>query len=218
MLRHPQNTNLHIHADDLFEGLPVMIEKGPFVTEYLVALKRTIDLTLNQYSRVFAFRVDLRLPTNGSAPGYACTNAILNRFLESFKAKIKHNRYMARQKNKYAHECTVRYVWAREIGRNDRPHYHLLFLLNHDAFYTLGRINSDSDNMYSRLNEAWASALGLSLEAIAGLVHVPENPVYRLHRDNLEAQRALFYRASYLCKSATKRFGDGNHGFGHSRG
>lgn len=75
-----------------------MIEKGPFVTEYLVALKRTIDLTLNQYSRVFAFRVDLRLPTNGSAPGYACTNAILNRFLESFKAKIKHNRYMARQK------------------------------------------------------------------------------------------------------------------------
>jgi hypothetical protein len=27
----------------------------------------------------------------------------------------------------------------------------------------------------------------------------------------------LFYRASYLCKSATKAYGDGQHGFGASR-
>lgn len=29
MLRHPHNTNLHLHHDDTFEGLPVMVEKGP---------------------------------------------------------------------------------------------------------------------------------------------------------------------------------------------
>ncbi|HCS8192685.1 inovirus Gp2 family protein [Pseudomonas aeruginosa] len=218
MLRHPSNSNLHLHYGSTYMGFPVQSAKGALVQEYLYRLKVTMEKALDNYPRVFAFRVDLRLPVNEHGFGCVGTNGAIERFLESFKAKIRHNRYMARQKNKYAHECTVRYVWAREIGRNDRPHYHLLFLLNHDAFCTLGKISSDSDNMRSRLNQAWASALGLSLDAVAGLVHVPENPVYHLHRDNLEAQRALFYRASYLCKSATKRFGDGSHGFGCSRG
>ena len=54
MLRHPDNTNLHLHREDTFEGLPVMVEKGPFVRQYLSRLKRTIDLALSQYSRVLA--------------------------------------------------------------------------------------------------------------------------------------------------------------------
>jgi hypothetical protein len=49
------------------------------------------------------------------------------------------------------------------------------------------------------------------------LVEVPPNPFYYLNRGELEGQAAFFYRASYLCKSATKVFGDGSHGFGCSR-
>ncbi|AIG03213.1 hypothetical protein HZ99_13950 [Pseudomonas fluorescens] len=43
------------------------------------------------------------------------------------------------------------------------------------------------------------------------------NPYYHLHRDDLARQADFFYRARYLCKSATKIFGNGSHSFGCSR-
>jgi len=218
MLRHPQNPNLHIHTDDLFEGLPVMVDKGPFVTEYLDALKRTISKALAQYPRVLAFRVDLRFPLFIEFPEYAYTNQTISRFIESFKAKIEHNREIAREKNPYAHGSKVCYVWAREIGMRERPHYHMLILLNRDAFFTLGRLQSETPNMIKRLQEAWASALGLQLDQVRGLVEFPANSTFRIDRGDIEALANLFHRASYLCKAATKHFGDGCHGFGCSRG
>ncbi|QIE89846.1 inovirus Gp2 family protein [Pseudomonas nitroreducens] len=218
MLRHPQNTNLHIHTDPHFEGLPVMVEKGPFISEYLGTLKSTIDLALGQYSRLLAFRADLHLPLGIDLPEYAYTNAVIREFWGSFKAKIEHNRDMARKQNPYAHGCRVRYVWAREVGAKQRPHYHLLILLNRDAFYTVGRLQSESPNMIIRLQEAWASALGLQVDQVNGLVEIPDNATYRMERGDLDALAKLFHRASYLCKVATKRFGDGCHGFGCSRG
>ena len=44
-------------------------------------------------------------------------NAIIERFIESFKAKIRHNRQLAFLANKYAHDTVVRYVWTREVGQ-----------------------------------------------------------------------------------------------------
>lgn len=216
MLRHPDNTNLIIHYEATFQGLPVMADKGPFIREYLGALKQAIDRALAQYPRVLAFRVDLRLPAMTQLPDYAYTNRVISLFLESFKAKIKHNREMARKANPYAHDSNVRYVWAREQGQGGRPHYHLVILLNQDAFYTVGKLSSDNENMFHRLQAAWASALRLSVHEVSGLVEVPENATYRLRRDD-EAYRELFRRASYLCKTATKVFGDGCHGFDTSR-
>lgn len=217
MRRHPDNTNLHLHSGGSFEGFPIQADKGPFVYEYLHRLGVTMASALADYPRVFAFRVDLRLPSILQFPEQAYTNSVIDLFLKSFKAKIKHNRYMAARNNKRAHGCRVRYVWAREVGSYGRPHYHLLVLLNQDAFYTLGRRDSQNDNMYRRLDEAWASALGVSVEAVSGLVHEPDNAVYRLHRHDQGGQAELFNRASYLCKTATKVYGDGNHAFGASR-
>lgn len=220
MSRHPDNTNLHLHHDNTFDGLPVMVEKGPFIEQYLARLKRTIDLTLSQYSRVMAFRVDLRLPAGIDLPDYAYTNEVISRFIESFKAKVEHDRQRARTRSPYAHDCKVRYVWARE-GRI-RPHYHLLILLNRDAYYTLGRMHSNAANMINRLQEAWGSALGLSIDLRDGLVEIPNNAAYRINRDVRLGQEDklpdLFRRASYLCKAATKAYGDCHHGFGCSRG
>ncbi len=113
-----------------------MFDKGPFIQEYLEALDVTIKSVLNEYPRVLAYRVDLRFPAYGYLPCDAYTNAVIGRFLDSFKAKIKHNRDMARRSSGYAHDCRVRYVWAREIAGGGRPHYHLVILLNQDAFYT----------------------------------------------------------------------------------
>ncbi len=218
MTHHPYTTGLNLYYDTTYAGMPIQFDKGPFIQQYLASLNLTIWRALNEYSRVLAFRVDLRLPDHDWLPHDAYTNAVIGRFLESFKAKIKHNRDMSRRASGYAHDCRVRYVWAREVAGSGRPHYHLVILLNGDAFYGLGKIGSENDNMRSRMDEAWASALGVPVGAVSGLVEVPDNPVYRLRRDDPESYRALFYRASYLCKTATKVYGDGQHAFGCSRG
>lgn len=217
MIRHPENTNLTLHRETAYQGLAVQVGKGPFVCEYLNRLQQTMARALAEYPRVFAFRIDLRLPTETQLPDYAFTNEVIERFIASFKAKIKHNRSQARQLNKYAHDSKVRYVWAREHGEHGKPHHHLAILLNRDAFTALGKFEAGRENMFNRLVEAWASALGLSVEAVKGLVEIPTNPFYYLNRDRPEGQAAFFHRTSYLCKSATKVFGDGSHGFGCSR-
>jgi hypothetical protein len=221
-LRHSGNTNLHLYDLPTYDGMPVMLPAGPFIREYLFRLKQTIDLALDQHSRVLAFRVDLRLPLGIDLPDYAYTNEVISRFIDSFKAKIEHNRAKSRERNPYAHDSKVRYVWAREIGERGRPHYHLLILLNQEAYYTVGWLKSKASNINNRMKEAWASALGLSVDEVRGLVNIPPNAEYRIVRNvrsgDVDELPALFYRASYLCKAATKSYGDHQRGFDTSRG
>ncbi len=218
MRRHPQNHNLHIHHDHTYQGLPVMHEKGPFIREHLQRLYDTMQRALDEHPRTFAFRVELKFPSSGMLPSYAFRNEVISRFFESFKAKIEHSRGMAKRRNRYAHPCTVRYIWVREIASSDRPHYHLVIFLNKDAYSVLGYFQSEGRNVFNRLEEAWASALRLPREAVAGLVHVPQNPGYYISRDDEQSQAEFFRRASYLCKTATKMYGDRQHSFGASRG
>jgi hypothetical protein len=218
MQRHPSNRNLSIHYGETFEGLPIMVSKGPFIYEHLKKLKLTIERALVQYPRVFAFRCDLRFPTHVQVIDQACSNAAIGAFMESFKAQIESNRNAAARLNPYAHTSEVRYVWAREQGQGSRVHhYHLLILLNQDAFYTVGRLGSENSNMFHRLEQAWAYALKLPVAAVQGLVEVPFNAEYRIHRNDAVGQAALFERASYLCKEATKPLGNGYHVFDCSR-
>ncbi|WP_298184683.1 inovirus Gp2 family protein [uncultured Pseudomonas sp.] len=217
MQRHNQNHNLIIHEGSGYCGLPIQGDKGPFFQQYLRRLRDTVEQAVQQYSRVLAFRVDLRFPAGIDLPECYYLNQVVERFLESFKAKIRHNRRMARVDNKNAHDSNVRFVWAREVGLYGRPHYHMAILLNFDAFNALGKFETGRGNMFNRLEQAWASALGLSVEAVRGLVEIPANPAYCVRRNDPQSQAEFFYRASYLCKVATKVYGNGLHGFGASR-
>jgi len=217
MLRHHQNKNLLIHYESDYCGLPVQGDKGPFFKQYLERLRGVIDNALQQYSRVLAFRIDLRFPVGVNLPECHYTNKVIGRFMKSLKAKISNNREKARQENKYAHDSIVRCIWVREFGSNGKPHYHMAILLNFDAFNALGKFETGRDNMFNRLEQAWASALGLSVEAVRGLVEIPANSAYCLRRNDPQSQADFFYRASYLCKVATKVYGNGQHGFGASR-
>ncbi|EOZ4878947.1 inovirus Gp2 family protein [Pseudomonas aeruginosa] len=221
-LRHPDNNNLSLYYDDTYDGLPVMSETGPFIREYLSDLKHTIDLALAEYPRVFAFRVDLRLPRGIELPDYAYTNQVISDFFESFTRKIRYDQERVRQRDGYARGCKVRYAWAREVPRGGWPHYHVLILLNRDAYYTVGKLRSARVNMINRMEESWASALGLSLGQVSGLVNIPKNAEYRVdryvHRGEEDELPELFHRASYLCKVATKSYGDRQRGFDTSRG
>jgi len=229
-LRHPANTNLHLHYDDTFAGFPVQKEKGPYIREYLSDLKHTIELSLAEYPRVLAFRVDLRLPQGVELPDYAYTNQVISRLFESFTKRIQYHQKRVAERG-CSRGCKVRYVWSREIGQEGKQHYHVLILLNRDAYYTLGRLGSERANMISRIEQSWASALGLSMYEVDGLVHIPDNPTYRIDRQPRKRRVSgsdckvlvdelpdLFHRASYLCKVATKSYGDRQRGFGTSRG
>ncbi|MDZ4194264.1 MAG: inovirus Gp2 family protein [Pseudomonas sp.] len=217
MNRHPENSNLILHHEPHYQGLPVQVQKGPFITQYLDRLYTTMSRALDEYSRVLAFRVDLRFPASMDLADLSTANQALSRFFESLKAQIKHNRQIAGQSNERVHESNVRYVWVRESGQFGRPHYHLVIFLNFDAYCCLGKYELGRDNLFNRLHKAWGSALGLPVEAVVGLVELPKNAGYVLRRDNLEEIAGFYYRASYLCKVATKQYGDWQHAFGRSR-
>lgn len=221
-LRHPDNTNLSLYYDDTYDDFPLQVDKGPFIREYLSRLRHTIELAMAEYPRLLAFRVDLRLPRNLNLPDYAYTNEVISRFFESFKAKIEYDRIKARELSRFSRRSRVRYVWSRELGREGRPHYHVLILLNHDAYHVVGKLRSRRANNLRRMEEAWASALGLSVEQMDGLVNIPERATYRIYRnasrDKGDELSELFHRASYLCKAATKSYGDRQRGFDTSRG
>jgi hypothetical protein len=220
-LRHPANSNLSLHYGETFEGSPLMSDKGPFIRDYLTVLKHTIELAMAQYPRVLAFRVDLRLPQGIELPDYAYTNLVISRFFESFTKKIQYHQERVGERG-YARGCKVRYVWSREIGQGGKQHYHLLILLNRDAYYTVGRLGSERVNMISRIEESWAGALGVAVGQAEGLVHIPKHAEYRVdrhvRRGDLDELSELFHRASYLCKVATKSFGNRQRGFGASKG
>lgn len=217
MQRHPTNPNLILYFESSYQGSPVQESKGPFIRQYLRTLHRTINRAATKYREVFAFRFDGRLPAWFKYMPQSYQNEVIDKFIESFKAKTKHNRQKAFRKNRKSHDTTVRYVWTREVGQRGRPHYHFAILLNKDAFYKMGRYAPGEDNMYNRLHEAWASALGIPLDDVWGLIEIPENACYYIRGDDQASFDKFFFRASYLCKAATKTYGDGSHGFGASR-
>lgn len=215
--RLPSNPNLRYWHDDTYDGYPLMIEKGPFIEQYLEKLYRTLQYALSDYARVFAFRYDLRLPCGKQLPDDALTNKLIQRFKDSFDEQIDWDRQCARNRNRSAHDTCVRHFWVREVGEKGRPHYHCIVFLNRDAYRSLGHIDSDRKNMCSRLELAWARALRLPVADIPGAVHIPRQSTFHLTRHDYPGHDEFFRRSSYLCKAATKLFGDGQHGCGGSR-
>lgn len=212
------NKNHRLHVDDTYRGMPVLSSSLPMMKEYLQSLHMVVEKAVNEYGRIFAFRVDLRLPDSMVYEDLASSSAVVSRFIESIKAKIKHNREIARNSGGLVHDTRVRYFWVREIGEQGKVHYHFVVLLNGHAYNWLGDFRSVGGNMANRICEAWTSALGIAVEYAKPLVHFPENPSYMLRRDDPVSVAAFFQRASYLCKARTKQYGSGHHGYGASRG
>ncbi len=218
MNRHIHNPNLLLHIDDSYAGYPVQCSAGPLITAYLERIQEVTRQALAEHPRTFAFRLDLRFPQDYSGP-WLEGNEVITRFFESFKAKIRANRDRASRTLKHAHDCTVRYVWCREYSdREQRPHYHAVIFLNHDAFCSLGQFRQGRDNLFNRLHEAWASALALPVAQVAGLVEFPSQSTWHLQTRDSTALADFFYRTSYLAKAHTKYYFASVHSLGSSRG
>lgn len=198
--------------------MPVLYESGAMVEGLLRVLSGVLSCALSDCGKVFAFRFDLRMPLDFNAGSEFLSNYLVSRFVASLKAKISHNRDMARKHRGVFHETKVRYFWVREVGDEGRVHYHFIVLLNGHAFNWLGCYRSSKENMANRIWGAWSSALGVGVEVASGLVHFPENPTYLMRSDDQASIDAFFRRASYLCKARTKLHAFGRHVYGSSRG
>lgn len=213
--RIPSNTNLTAFTARNYRGYRVLANHCPLAREYLDVTFGVLEHALWQHPRTFAFRVDLHLPG-----GYDFSDSkVISRFWNSLRSKIKSD-FLRKSKSGRVHPSELNYIWARECP-DGKPHYHLVVLLNADAYDCLGRMDAYEGNLAAMVKQAWTSALGRSgdLKAVSVLVHFPQNAEYRIDRgfQSWQADFAdLFYRASYLTKIRTKVFGNQKNTFGHS--
>lgn len=223
-LRHPLNDKLRLFYDETFYGYSVgQYEGGPLIENYL---ERSL-LMLNTVTRInyntFAFRIELRFPDAQPRLPMHNNNDVLARFIRFFKYELK------KAKTKYS--TKLRYLWAREQANSDKPHYHLMILLNKNAFDSLGVFASDEydiysrDNLYHRMMRAWLKAMGYDHDdpRFQQLVNVSKDHLTKepwtciLHRHDRHAMDEAMYMASYLCKAYSKTLGEGVHVFNASQ-
>ncbi|WP_017429371.1 YagK/YfjJ domain-containing protein [Vreelandella jeotgali] len=220
--RHPLNPKLRLHYEHTFHGAPVFQHPAaPLVTNYLETTWRVLHDALDARLRTLAIRLDLRFPQRMPAGPMHADNACLSRFFTALQRELKaaHTRY----------QPDLRYVWCREQNNSDKPHYHLLLLLNYDAFRLLGHFAPCADgqyhqpNLYHRCVRSWQDAIGMHGQSMQGLVNVAQDQltraygVHRLDRGDIEAFRTVFCISSYLCKLYSKPVGTGVRGFGSSQ-
>ncbi|MFA9287915.1 inovirus Gp2 family protein [Comamonas sp. SY3] len=216
MKRNPLNTNHHLHHEPFYQGHEVQINHGPLIKENLARSLNCFEKALSKYPRVCSMRFDLHIPDNYFSAGLN-DNDLINKFFSSLRSQIQSSQSRSRKLGNRVHDTDVRYTWGREVSSTGRVHYHINLLLNNDAYAHIGKFNLDNDNMYSRIHKAWASALGVVMNDLVGLIHIPQNPTYLITKDDAQSFDEAFFRSSYLCKLETKEFGHGFHTFGCSR-
>lgn len=208
--------HLTLIAQPVYEGFALLPVNGPHVLQYLERLISVVDAALAQSSKIFAIRIDLHLPQLfDGQPEYS--NQVIESFVKAMRARIDSEKQRRLRSNSRVSEPQFRYVWAREQVSAAQPHYHLLLIFNANFFQQLGRVDDDF-GLSGMIFAAWASVIGLPIEQVRQFVHFPKQPAYFVDRDNEESQSALLMRASYLCKSASKRWSDGFHVYGASKG
>tara|TARA_R110002012_G_scaffold106831_1_gene248108 strand:- start:5024 stop:5728 length:705 start_codon:yes stop_codon:yes gene_type:complete len=218
--RHPANPALKLFWECRYQSMRVLNHEGPLIENYLEILLRIINQASQDCPRLFAARIDLRFPTHGYS-GYIGTE---NVYIGTFIQRLQWELDIAG--TKFPHK--MRYVWCREQVNSSHHHYHLLILLNKDAYRAIGQYKASSDgyfdheNLYHRIVRSWSYAINWPEQCMGGLVHVGEDEVqdtpyqWIINRGDQAAFADLFYGASYLCKAYSKPIGQGFRCFGSS--
>ena len=242
--RVPGSPQLRLYYESQYRGWSVSQQAhyGGLIENYLKRTWEVIDAALTEYPRVYAVRVDLRYPQCYPAE-LSRDNHCMKQFFyylqwELDRANHKYPtrvhyvwaREQSRSPNPHYHllllfnRDAINYMgWPQS---SDEGGYH-------------------RNNLFHSIVRAWAYALGLANDpGINGLVEYGKKSQYdrddpyggdehcsqRGHTghstgeyrvsckpaDGYELAR-LHYRASYLCKAYSKRFGEGTHCFGSSR-
>ncbi|PTL89140.1 hypothetical protein C6W88_11460 [Halomonas litopenaei] len=178
--RHPLRKHLTCHWANTYRGYHVKQDrkKGPLVLNYLNEAFALIKYLQSKYYHTFGFRVDLHTPEKMTDPLKYDHNGLIRKFQDRLQAEL--NRASGKRSAKlhaiWAREKLDRVWMKRKRRRGDKildpdkakPHYHVLILVNGDAFRHLGsyKPTPESDGQYlsntmaHRVIRAWAFALG----------------------------------------------------------
>ena len=212
-----------------FESLLLAAEKkyDSRLSRYM--LRRSLAVISNyleNYNRVFALRADLRfaqshVPDEPDLP--TCfqkdDEKAITRAIESLKSQLREEH---KRSGRAGEPVPLGYIWARERVTGEHPHYHLVLLFDKEVYAYLGNYTeSDADNMATRIQKAWCSAIGLDYPEYAYLPHFPKNHSAWFTRDDALTLSADYYdfllRVAYLSKEYSKDFHDGYRNFGTSQ-
>jgi len=240
--RVPNSPQLRLYHEVYYGGWPVsqQPEYGGLVENYLHRSWEVIANALTDYPRVFAVRVDLRYPQ--SWPREWCTdNHCLKRFFESLQRELDNAGL------KYPTRLHYIWAREQDRSPRPHYHLLLMLnqdAISQIGTYMPCQIGGyHRHNLFHRIARAWCYALGLDNDDQAeGLVHYAvsrqydtdspygcDDPAHGMVTDHDSGQfrisrngdgyelARLYFRASYLCKAYSKRFGEGNHCFGSSR-
>lgn len=198
-----------------------------FDKDNLSKIVAVMNDAFTQYSRVFAFRVDLRFPDNvftrilseGSSRYHG---AVLKAFFAELEKLFVLDQMRQATNGKRVRKTAIRYVWAREqTAEAVVPHYHLMFFLNGDAYYSLGNFKSENMNLANKLRVAWHRAVfetDVSIDFCRrrGLVQLSEKGQHEVFSNDPVAIKKVLLHTAYLAKNESKRRGQGYQCFGGS--
>lgn len=217
--RLPENPNIKLYWKPLFNGFEVLPGIGPFIEPHLTKIDQVISWALEQSSKVYAVRLDLRFPKNYELSGLGdFSNEPIQRFFKFLRKRLDSHCQGKPELGLRRHPHNLIGLWSREYDRgHTRPHFHVLIILNGNAFRAIGDISAGGSPLYRMVDESWLSALRCPGFGLDRLVHVCESGQYRMHRDDHDRVNALFRRVSYMAKVRDKDFCDGYHRFGGTR-
>ncbi|MBJ9083941.1 inovirus Gp2 family protein [Citrobacter freundii] len=192
-------------------------------------LRRSLDVIFNfseKHDRILTLRADFRF-AQSHVPGEPdmpiCfqkdDEKAITRSIESLKSQLREEHKRSDRAGKPA---PLGYIWARERNTSEHHHYHLVLLFDKDVYGYLGNYtNSNADNMGTRIQKAWCSAIGLDYPYYANRVEFPENhsawftqhDVFTLSDDYYD----FLLRVAYLAKTYSKDVNDSYRNFGTSQ-
>lgn len=199
---------------------------------YVKRISETVDKALADYPRVMAVRFDLRFPDEEDRMDcptrYYDAPDVISNFIASVKSQIKEDVKRKRKAGKTTLTCKVRFVWVRELNQDEtKHHYHVLLLLNKDAYPWPGKIQTEPMfnfySIYQIVINAWIRAIKRDdhEKNHHGLIHLPIRGFYSLNRNKPHFEtdcQALTQRAMYLAKEFSKDHSDSRRNLGCSQG
>lgn len=197
---------------------------GLHIISYKKTIESVIQRAINEHPRSLALRIDLHYPKvqdSGDTVSFFSNlePGVMARFINSLKSKMIADMQRKQKENKRIHNSTLRYVWVREFSQTDKCHFHVLLLINKDAYYHLGDYDLTNNTLRTMITTAWYSALNMKADDCQALVHYPVNGKYILNKNDANFTynyEELLTRVDYLTKERTKVFGDGYRSFGCS--
>lgn len=200
-----------------FNGYPVLSQHGVLVENILIGNEEVLAHALRSHNRVAVMRFELKFPLE-----YTGSYEVISKFFDSFRYKLKNDLSRKTESRERTIHSDLGYVWVKELSGAHGWHYHVALFVNYDVYNCFGLINGKNINMYNRILFSWASAIGLPVDSAKGLVHIPENAIYKVGRSSetvTEDIHSVLYRLSYLAKLKTKPYNTGTRVrfFGTSR-